>query len=134
MTLPTGVAEFDVARDGTLVYVSGGGGLSAPRTLVWVDRQGHEEAIKSAPARAYVSPRLSPDGTRVAVDIRDQESDIWVWDFARENLTRVTLDPGIDQAPVWTPNGRRLVFSSQIGDHLAHSSGKRPTGAARRSH
>jgi len=115
VTLPTGVAEFDVARDGTLVYVSGGGGLSAPRTLVWVDRQGHEEAIKSAPARAYVSPRLSPDGTRVAVDIRDQGSDIWVWDFARENLTRVTLDPGIDQAPVWTPNGRRLVFSSQIG-------------------
>ena len=115
VTLSTGVAEFDVARDGTLVYVSGGGGLSAPRTLVWVDRQGHEEAIKSAPARAYVSPRLSPDGTRVAVDIRDQGSDIWVWDFARENLTRVTLDPGIDQAPVWTPNGRRLVFSSQIG-------------------
>ena len=90
-------------------------GLAPARTLVWVDRQGREEAIKAAPARAYVSPRLSPDGTRVALDIRDQENDIWVWDFARETLTRVTSDPGVDQAPAWMPDGRRLVFSSQAG-------------------
>jgi hypothetical protein len=111
--LQSGTAEFDVARDGTLVYVSGGAGARPPRTLVWVDRQGREEAIKAAPARAYTYPRLSPDGTRVALDIRDQENDIWVWDFVRETLSRVTFDPGIDRAPVWTPDGRRLVFSSQ---------------------
>ena len=112
VTLPNGTAEFDIARDGTLVYVAGGAGVTA-RTLVWVDRQGREEAIKAAPARPYSSPRLSPDGTRVALDIRDQENDVWVWDLARETLTRVTSDPGIDQAPVWMPDGRRLVFSSQ---------------------
>jgi eukaryotic-like serine/threonine-protein kinase len=111
--LPSGTAEFDIADAGTLAYLSGGAGL-APRTLVWVDRQGREEAIKAA-ARPYVSARLSPDGTRVAVDIRDLENDIWVWDFARETLVRVTSDPGLDQAPVWMPDGRRLVFSSQAG-------------------
>jgi Tol biopolymer transport system component len=114
-TLPTGTAEFDIASDGTLVYVPGGPGLAPARTLVWVDRQGREEAIKAAPARAYVSPRLSLDGTRVALDIRDQQNDIWVWDFARETLTRVTFDPGVDRAPAWMPDGRRMVFSSQAG-------------------
>ena len=80
---------------------------------MWVDRQGHEEAIKAAPGRAYVAPRLSPDGTRVALDIRDQENDIWVWDFARETLTRVTSDPGSTRRRRGLPDGRRLVFSSQ---------------------
>ena len=111
VTLPTGVAEFDIARNGTLAYISGGVAAAPARTLVWVDRQGHEEAI-SAPARSYVAPRLSPDGTRVALDVRDQENDIWVWDFRSETLTRVTFDPGIDGAPAWTPNGS-LVFGSQ---------------------
>ena len=113
-TLGNGTAEFDIARNGTLVYVTGGAAVSA-RTLVWVDRQGREEAIKAAPARPYSSPQLSPDGTRVALDIRDQDNDVWVWDLARETLTRVTSDAGVDQAPVWMPDGRRLVFTSQAG-------------------
>ena len=112
VTLPTGTAEFDIARDGTLVYVAGGAGA---RTLVWFDRHGREEAVKGAPARGYSSPRLSPDGTRVALDIRDQQSDVWVFDFAGETLKRVTTDPGNDLAPVWMPNENRLVFSSQAG-------------------
>ena len=84
---------------------------AATRSLVWVDRQGHEEPI-AAPPRAYVMPRLSPDGTRVAVDIRDQEQDIWIWHLARQTLTRLTDAPGHDWYPVWTPDGRRIIFSS----------------------
>ena len=115
VTLPTGTAEFDVSGDGTLIYASGGAGLTAAsRTLVWVDRQGREEPIK-APARAFVIPRLSPDGTRVALAIADQENDIWIWDLARETLTRLTSDVGFDHAPVWMPDGRRIVFTSQTG-------------------
>jgi eukaryotic-like serine/threonine-protein kinase len=82
---------------------------------VWVDRKGQETPI-AAPPRQYTAPRLSPDGTRVALTIRDQEQDIWIWDLARGTpLTRLTFDPGIDQDPVWTPDGRRIVFASQRG-------------------
>jgi WD40-like Beta Propeller Repeat len=110
------VANFDIARDGTLVYVPGAAagtaGTVALRTLVWVDRQGREESISATP-RAYSYPRISPDGTRVALDIRDQENDIWIWDLVRETLIRFTFDPGLDTNPVWTPEGDRLVFSSE---------------------
>jgi serine/threonine protein kinase len=108
-TSNAGSADFDVAANGTLVYGLGSG-FQGRRTLVWVDRQGRETPLK-VPDRAYVYPRLSPDGTRVALSIRDQQDDIWVWDLAREVLTRLTVNPGPDQYPVWTPDGRRLLFS-----------------------
>jgi serine/threonine-protein kinase len=117
VTLPTGVAEFDVADDGTLAYLRGGASGAAQRQLAWVDRDGHEEPI-DAPARAYLNVRLSPDGTRVAAEIDGDGHDIWVWDFARKTLTRVTSDPGTDEGPVWMPDGRRLVFKTEAGGVL----------------
>ncbi|MGH9257840.1 MAG: protein kinase domain-containing protein, partial [Vicinamibacterales bacterium] len=101
--------DLDVSQNGTLVYVTGG--QVTARTLAWVDRQGQEEPIK-APVRAYTYPRLSPDGTRFALDVRDQENDIWIWDFARETLSRFTFGPAQDLYPVWTRDGRRLVLAS----------------------
>ncbi len=113
LTVPGGETSFAISRTGTLVYVPGGiaGGQGAQRSLLWVNRQGREEPIK-APTRAYTYPRLSPDGTRVAIEIRDQENDIWIWTLARETLTRLTFDPGLDNFPVWTPNSQRVVFAS----------------------
>jgi len=106
----TGAANFDVSTNGTLVYVTGQGEAPGFR-LVWVDRQGREEPL-SAPPREYLYPRISPDGTRVALDIRDQDNDIWTWDLQRETLTRVTIDPGLERFPVWTSDSHRLLFSS----------------------
>ena len=66
MIKPTGAANYAVSRQGTLFYVPGGVSVQmSPRSLVWVDRKGHEEPI-NAPLRAYGSPRISPDGTRAA--------------------------------------------------------------------
>ena len=42
----------------------------------------------------------------------DQEHDLWLWDLARATLTRLTFEPGTDYIPVWTPDGQRLLFSS----------------------
>jgi len=110
VTTVFGAVDAVVAGDGTLAYVSGGVS-GAQRTLTWVDRQGRETPIP-APTRGYIYPRLSPDGTRVAVHASDQEADLWLWDLARATLTRLTFDPGLDINPVWTPDGRRLLFSS----------------------
>jgi len=111
-TTSTGAGDFAVAADGTLVYVDVPGSLAVnARTLVWVDRTGKEEPI-AAPPRAYSHPRLSPDGTRVALFSADQENDLWIWDLRRATLTRLTLDAGQDWFPVWTPDGRRIIFSS----------------------
>ncbi len=109
----------------------GGAQAAAPRTLVWVDRQGREEPLK-APPRAYMYPRLSPDGTQVALDVRDQENDIWIWDLARETLTRLTFDPGPDTHPVWTPDGQRMLFRPRERARSI-SSGRRRTARARSS-
>ena len=81
-----GVIEFDVSDGGTLVYRPVPKGDR--RALVWVDRQGREEAIK-APPRAYLHPRISPDGTRVAVG----DENVWIWDFRLETFTPLTFGP-----------------------------------------
>ena len=109
---------FDVATDGTLVYVDGSGDVAPEtRTLVWVDRAGKETPV-AAPPRAYDHPRLSPDGTHVVLYIRDQEQDLWIWDRRRATLTPLTRDPSQDWFPVWTKNSQRVIFSSNRGGTL----------------
>ena len=48
----------------------------------------------------------------MALDIRDQQNDIWIWDLARQTLTRLTDTPAVDGSPVWTPDSRRVLFAS----------------------
>jgi serine/threonine-protein kinase len=103
----TGAAQYSVSSTGTLLYVSGGTTV-VQRKLVWVNRNGKEEVL-AAPAQAYGNPRLSPDGRRVAVET---ESQIWIYDLARDTLTRFTFEGSNNQSPVWTPDGKRISFYS----------------------
>jgi serine/threonine-protein kinase len=106
-----GGSSFAIATDGTLVYVPGGafGGLG--RRLIVADRHGGRESLKG-PDRMYTIPRFSPDGRSLAVDVRDQQGDIWIWSFDRQTLTRLTFDPATDQIPVWSPDSKRVFFTS----------------------
>ena len=132
-TTAAGAGNLAIANDGTLVYVDLPGGVTTnARTLVWVDRTGKEEAI-DAPPRAYLQPRLSPDGKRVAVWSNDQTNDIWIWDLERKTLTPLTLDPGEDQHPLWTRDGKRIIFSSNRSGAVSICGGKLPTAPARPS-
>jgi serine/threonine-protein kinase len=130
VTSSQGGVHAVVARDGTMAYLSVGGVLEASRTLVWVDRQGRETPI-GMPPRPYFLPALSPDGARVAVFANDQEGDIWLWDLNRTTLTRLTVVPGRDVLQVWTPDGRRVIFSSErAGGRNLFSQAADGTGSA----
>jgi serine/threonine-protein kinase len=104
-----GDAEYSISDTGSLAYVPGGV-QSAQRRLAWVGRNGAEQPL-AAPAHAYVLPRLSPDGRRVAVTIQEPESQVWLYDLARETLTRFTFE-GNNGIAIWTPDGKRIVFNS----------------------
>jgi serine/threonine-protein kinase len=109
---PVGQAQFSVALSGALVYVNAADGVpQLARSLVWVDREGKEEPL-GLPPRAYAVPRLSPDGTLVALDIRDQQNDIWIWSLMRQSFARFTTGPFLDMAPVWSSDGRRIIWTS----------------------
>jgi serine/threonine-protein kinase len=111
VTTIKGGVDAVVADDGTLAYVMGASD-GTPRTLVWVDRDGRETPM-TAPARPYLLPALSPDGTRLAVFANDQQRDLWLWDLRRPTLSRLTSAPGVDVVQVWTPDSRRLIFTSE---------------------
>ena len=107
-----GAADFSLGQDGPLVYVTGELGEGAPRSLVWVDRQGNEEQVAAEP-QPYTSAQLSPDGQRVITQVgRGGESDLFVYDLARDTPLPFTFEPSLDQYPIWTPNGERILWTS----------------------
>ena len=112
VTTSNGGGNLTVSEKGPIVYVASP--QSSNRELVWVDRAGREESL-GAPLRAYHSPRLSPDGTRIAVRVADRDQDIWMWEVATQALHRFTLGAFQDNSPVWTTERGRLLFASERG-------------------
>jgi serine/threonine-protein kinase len=110
-----GAIQYDVAADGTLVYVPGAAGTSGQRTLQFAGADGKLQPVPTG-RREFVSVRLSPDGTRVAAQVEMTErADVWVVDVARGTATRLTTEAGYDGSPIWSPDGRSVVFISLRG-------------------
>ena len=110
----TASANYGISRDGSLVYLTGPASLTAT-SMRWVDREGNVESV-GGEARNYVYPKISPDGNRVAIDVRDpQADDIVVWDFTRATLTRLTTTEESELYPVWTPDSERIAYGKPIG-------------------
>jgi Tol biopolymer transport system component len=125
---PGGAVQFSVGEDGTLVYLRG---KTPGNRLAWIDRAGKEERLDMA-SRSVIYPRLSPDGTRVALNVQGQENGIWIWHLGRKTFTGLTFDPAF-QNVWWTPDGQRLVFSSQHENvHALYWQAAEGTGAVER--
>ena len=106
-----GSAQFAVSQLGTLAYLPGRNEDDA-RPMAWMDRTGTISALRATPAD-WSNPELSPDGQRIAMDIRGGgHSEIWVYEWARDSLTRLTSEGSNEERPVWTPDGGRIVYRS----------------------
>jgi Tol biopolymer transport system component len=104
----TGYAAFDASDDGTLIYLIRDE-PATPSSHVWKDRSGKTIGPASITMRAGVGNwTLSPDDKRVAWG---DEGDLFVYEFARAQLNRLTTDGTQDEVPVWSPDGSRLVFA-----------------------
>jgi Tol biopolymer transport system component len=106
----SGAAAYSFSSTGTLAYVSGT--ETAQTKAVLVSRNGTEQPL-AVPARDYGNPKFSPDGQRIAFTITEAEDQIWVYDVAKESLSKFTFE-GANNRPLWTPDGKQIAFTSSL--------------------
>ena len=106
-TSGTGRAFFSVSNHGSLVFFPNHEDEFAP---AWVDASGNEQQAIDFRARSFA---LSPDATRIACNVADPANgtgDVWIYDLVRRTPLRLTADPRWDQGPVWSPDGRSVIY------------------------
>jgi eukaryotic-like serine/threonine-protein kinase len=108
-------AAFAVAQNGTLIYNTEAG--AAQSVLTWIDRSGKELGRIGQPA-VVANPTLSPDGSRVAVDISDEKAnnvDVWIESTTGAANSRFTFDPSEEVTAVWSRDGSMIAYRSAGG-------------------
>jgi serine/threonine-protein kinase len=107
----SGGAQFSFSETGSLVYVAGRGGAQSV-SIYWMNREGKFGTLRETPSD-YTNLAVSPDGKRLALEIFDgKRRDIWLYEWERDALTRLTFAGELNENPVWTPDGQRIVYSS----------------------
>jgi Tol biopolymer transport system component len=96
-----------LAENGTLAYIPGAL-MNPPRQLVWVDRQGLETPFPET--HRYKYPKISPDGSRVALTIEDKSWDLWALELERGTLSRLSFEPNTQFGAIWMPAGDQILY------------------------
>jgi Tol biopolymer transport system component len=113
----SGAGQFAVSASGALVYVTGGLAPDQVNELVWVARDGAIQPIP-VPPRQFGAPRLSPDGTKVAMftgaSVNEGGSRVWIYDIARAALSPLTTQQERVTWALWSPDGARIVYTTLL--------------------
>jgi Tol biopolymer transport system component len=131
-----GGAAFNASTNGTLIYRTGSGIGTEGRQLLWFDRQGKNLGELGTP-EDYAWVRLSNDGKRVATQLTDSagNADVWVIDIDRGAKSRITFDPGVDNFPNWSADGRTIFFAStRNGKYEIYQASSTGTGGEQQIH
>jgi Tol biopolymer transport system component len=111
-TAVPGIVAFSASTTGVLAYASGSGVSGADLQLVWVDRSGKSLGA-AGPSANYRGIDLSPDGKSVAAHRHEGSGgDIWITDLARGTTSRFTFEGQDNFAPIWSPDGTSIAFTS----------------------
>jgi Tol biopolymer transport system component len=108
-SLNTGDRVASVSSGGVMVIAAA---VDTDNRLEWFDRKGQLVGTIPLPAGTFLTPAISPDGTRVVLTktVGEKESDLWVVDLARGAPTRLTFGPGANRGGVWSPDNKKIVY------------------------
>jgi Tol biopolymer transport system component len=124
----TNTYAFSVSDDGNLLYQTGN--QSSLGELLWIDRSG--ERLGTVGERdSYFDVNISPDETKIAYTLYDQESDnsdIWIYDLRRNVPTRLTFDPALEGGALWSPDGKYVYYANDQEGSGVHTRRKKASG------
>ncbi len=109
----SGVVDYAISDNGHLVYLPGS--LNKDLELVWVDMEGKVTPV-SAQLQPYNAPRMSPDGTKMAVTfgvVRGSDNDIWIYDIKQGSFSRLTFGKKMF-APVWSADSKKIYYANAV--------------------
>ncbi len=114
MLAGSGQAAVDFSNNGMLVFAPQGQLTTNNSTLALMDRTGNISPLLDT-LRTYVNPVFSPDGKKIATGINAANNDVWIYHIGRAVLTRLTFGGGNNDFPIWSPDGRYVVYSAEKG-------------------